>query len=236
MTPPDVGAVIVAAGRGRRLGGFGDERGKALVEVGGRSLLAHAVETLAGIERIGEIVVVHTPGEEEAFRAVTGGAVTLVPGGETRAASVRAGIVALAAPVDLVAVHDAARAFVPRDVVRAVLAAVGDDVIAAAPAVGMVDTVKEVDGDGLVVATLDRDRLRAVQTPQVIRYDVVVELLASGRWEDATDDLAVVEAGVAAGLVEGSVRLIDGDRRGLKLTRPSDIAVIGALTDEEGGR
>lgn len=234
MTRPEVAAVVVAAGRGRRLGRHGDDRGKALVEVAGHSLVEHAVDGLSATGAIDVIVVVHPQGEGDAFAALLGDQVTLVTGGPTRSDSVRTGISALTTPVDLVAVHDAARAFVPVDVVRATLAAVEGDVIAAAPALRLVDTVKRVVGDGRVVATVDREHLRAAQTPQVIRYDVARALVEADRWGEATDDLGVVEAAVAAGVVDGTIRLVPGDRRGLKVTTPADLGVIRALTEGEG--
>jgi 2-C-methyl-D-erythritol 4-phosphate cytidylyltransferase len=139
-----VGVVLVAAGAGTRLGSPGP---KALVEVAGRSLLAHA---LAGLAAAGlpAPVVVHAPDHREAFEA-SAGAVPVaawVPGGATRTDSVRAGVAALPDTVEVVAVHDAARPLTPPDVMRATVAAVRGDVLAAAPGIAVADTLKRIAG------------------------------------------------------------------------------------------
>lgn len=218
-----VGAVLVAAGRGERLGG---ERPKALVEVAGRSLVAWAVEGLrrAGMDRL---VVVHTPGDAEAFAAaVADDGVLLVPGGADRSASVRAGLAALPDDVTVVAVHDAARAFTPPHVVLATVAAVVGDVVAAAPALPVADTLKRVDGDE-VVTTVDRSGLVAVQTPQVFPRSVLRGVAAEAA--AATDDLALVEQHLADGRLRGRVVWVPGSVRGLKVTYPDDLVIAEAL-------
>jgi 2-C-methyl-D-erythritol 4-phosphate cytidylyltransferase len=218
--------LLVAAGRGERLGGDGP---KALVRVGGRTLLEHALCGLAsaGLE---DVVVVHPAGAAAEFAALAPGA-RLVPGGATRTASVRAGLSALAGDVDVVAVHDAARALTPASVIRRAVAAVtgGDgDVLAAAPAVGVSDTLKRVAGSE-VLGTVDRDEVVAVQTPQVFRRDVLA--LALERGGDATDDLALVERLVAQGVVAGRVVTVPGSTRGLKITWPDDVLLAEALVE-----
>lgn len=220
---PVVGIVVVAAGSGERLGAG---RPKALVEVAGRSLIAHAV---AGLGEAGftSVVVVHTPGEEAAFRAAVAGAgtdagveVVLVPGGADRSASVRAGLAALPGDVEVVAVHDAARAFTPPAVLRAVVAAVTGDVVAAAPAVPVADTLKRVDGDR-VTGTVDRSELVAVQTPQVFPAAVIRAVATEGA--SATDELALVEQHLADGRLEGRIVWVPGSARGFKVTVPEDL-------------
>jgi 2-C-methyl-D-erythritol 4-phosphate cytidylyltransferase len=182
-------ALIVAAGRGERLGAGGP---KALVELAGRSLLQRSVDALCGVEGIATIVVALPPGTT----APPG--VTAVDGGEVRSDSVRRALAAAGPgqPGDMVVVHDAARPLVTAELVERVLAALGGDqsldaAIAAAP---VTDTVKRVR-DGIVSETLERRELWAVQTPQVFRrgaleraLDVPSELLAQ-----ATDDAWLVE-------------------------------------------
>lgn len=232
MADPDaVAVVVVAAGRGRRLGGAADAAGKALTEVGGRTLLEHTLTTFGRLASVSEVVVVHTPGEAERFRRVAGSQVILTPGGATRADSVRAGLSGLTTPHGLVAIHDAARAFVPGEVVGRTIAAVTGEVIAAAPGMPVVDTVREVSGDGRVLRTLDRAPLRTVQTPQVIRADVVAVIRDRPElWDGVTDDLSVVLAAIARGDVSGQVALVDGDRRALKITHPEDLVIATALS------
>lgn len=227
-----LGTILVAAGRGERLGG---REPKALVEVGGRTLLEHALCGLAaaGVE---DVVVVHPAGEGERFAALAPGA-GLTPGGATRTASVRAGLAALAEDAAVVAVHDAARALMPPEVIRRAVAAVADApgdagavdaVVAAAPAVPVADTLKRVAGDQ-VVGTVARDDLVAVQTPQVFRREVLAPALERGR--EATDDLALVEHLVAAGVVSGRVVTVAGSARGLKITWPDDVLFAAALLE-----
>jgi 2-C-methyl-D-erythritol 4-phosphate cytidylyltransferase len=214
---PSVGFVLVAAGRGERLG---LDRPKALVEVAGRSLVGWAVEGLraAGAETV---VVVHPPGSEDAFGAAIGdGGVVLVPGGDDRSASVRAGLDALPASVRVVAVHDAARAFTPPEVIRAAVAAVTGDVLAAAPALPVADTLKRADGNE-VIATVDRRDLVAVQTPQVFPATVIRSVTTDAT--SATDDLALVEQGRADGRLTGRIVWVPGSTRGAKITYADDL-------------
>jgi 2-C-methyl-D-erythritol 4-phosphate cytidylyltransferase len=230
-----VGVVLVAAGAGTRLRSPGP---KALVEVAGRSLLAHA---LAGLAAAGlpPPVVVHTPGRREPFVASVGDAAVAawVPGGASRTDSVRAGVAALSVDVEVVAVHDAARPLTPPDVTRAAVAAVDGDVLAAAPGLLVADTLKRITSPpavadptaplGEVVATVDRSALVGVQTPQVFPRRVLAAALATA--DDATDDLALVERLVAAGELTGRIVVVPGSVWGWKVTLPSDLALVAAL-------
>lgn len=222
--------VVVAAGRGLRLTAAGP---KALVRIGGRALVAHAVArlTAAGLDHV---VVVYTPGERPAFRTACEheSVAAFVPGGATRTASVSAGVADLPAGVDLVAVHDAARALCPVATIRAVLAAVGPDVVAAAPGLRVADTLKRVV-DGQVVETVPREGLMAVQTPQVIRRGALEVALAL-REGAATDDLGLVEEAVARGEVAGRIVVVQGSVWARKVTFPSDIPIARALLAMEG--
>lgn len=226
--------MLVAAGVGERLGQMSDGP-KALVTVGGSTLLELALGRLrdAGIR---EIVVVHTPGYERTFADIARRAAVdrLVPGGDTRTASVRAGLAEVQDAVDVVAVHDAARALTPAPVIRSVLEAVVDDVVAAAPALAVTDTLKRVVGNE-VVGTVDRSDLRAVHTPQAFVPDVLRTVMADAH--EATDDLALVERGIADGRVEGRIELVAGSPWGLKITYPEDLRLAEALlvADRAGG-
>lgn len=218
-------AVLVAAGSGERLGA---DVPKALVEVAGRPLVAHAAERLlaAGVDHL---VVVGPPGDLAAVVAAvpeTDVPVDVVAGGATRTSSVAIGLSCVAGDAALVAVHDAARAFAPADLVRRTVAAVTGDVVAAAPALPVADTLKRVEGT-TVVATVDRDPLVAVQTPQVFRADVL--RAAHAAEVDATDDLALVEALLARGEVTGRIVVVPGEAAATKITWPHDLALVAAM-------
>jgi 2-C-methyl-D-erythritol 4-phosphate cytidylyltransferase len=221
-----VGGVVVAAGRGERLGAG---RSKALTTLAGRTLVELALEGLRAAG-LAPLVVVHPAGEREAFSALVGDA-RLVPGGATRTDSVRAGVAALPGDVETVAVHDAARALTPPAVIAEAVGAIGDGVVAAAPARRVADTLKRVTplegGWQRVAGTVDRDELAAVQTPQVFPRDVLERALASGR--DASDDLGLVEALLEEGALEGRIVLVPGSPLGMKVTWPDDVVVAEAL-------
>jgi 2-C-methyl-D-erythritol 4-phosphate cytidylyltransferase len=138
-----------------------------------------------------------------------------VPGGETRSASVRAGLACVPSDADIVCVHDAARPFASPALYRRVIDAVVAGADAAVPAVPVADTIKVVDAAGVVVATPDRSTLVAVQTPQAFRRAALLAAHASGG--EATDDAALIEQ---AG---GRVVVVDGDPGNRKITVPTDL-------------
>lgn len=205
-------AILVAAGSGERLGA---DVPKAFVEVGGRTLLEHALGTFCSHPGMGEIVVV-VPGDRVA-EVATDPRVTVVAGGATRQASVAAGLAALSDDVQFVLVHDVARPFVPTAVVDAVLAALHDGADAVVPVVPVADTVRRVDADGMLAGVVDRSTLAAVQTPQGFRRDVLLAAHA-GATEVATDDAALVEA------LGRHVVAVRGSDSAFKITTPADLA------------
>jgi 2-C-methyl-D-erythritol 4-phosphate cytidylyltransferase len=144
----------------------------------------------------------------------------VVVGGATRAASVRAGLDAVPDDAEVIVVHDAARPLARSSLYRAVVDAIVPGVDAAVPGLPVTDTVKQVAGDR-VVSTPDRSQLVVVQTPQAFRAACLRTAHRSGG--DATDDAALVEA---AG---GTVAVVPGDPRNIKLTEPSDLLVMEAL-------
>ena len=181
----------------------------------------------------------------EVAAACTDGVVLVVPaadaareggvaGGETRSESVRAGLAAVPASVDVICVHDAARPLASSDIYRRVIEAVLAGADAAIPAVPVTDTIKAIDRPvdaasdewGYVVETPDRARLVAVQTPQAFRADRL--RAAHGSGSDATDDAALVEA---AG---GSVVVVRGDTINRKITEPGDLEWARQVVAEAG--
>jgi 2-C-methyl-D-erythritol 4-phosphate cytidylyltransferase len=210
-------ALIVAAGRGERLGA---SRPKAFVELAGQPLVQWSIDALLGVQGIETIVLALPAGAREPR------GVTAVEGGAVRSESVRRALAA--APVgDPVLVHDAARPLLSTELAETVIAALqrdasADAAIAAAP---VTDTVKRVDGGGAVSETLDRGELWAVQTPQVFRraaleraLDVSPEILAR-----ATDDASLLER---AG---GRVIVVPTSPENLKVTTPLDLEIAEML-------
>ena len=151
----------------------------------------------------------------------------VVAGGATRHASVRAGVAATRSDADLVAIHDAARPLMPADVMTAAIAAVEGEVVAAAPALPVADTLKRVENGRTV--TVDRSGLEAVQTPQVFRAGLLRGLLQTSP-DDVTDELAVVEHALDAGEVAGRIALVRGSLRGTKITHDDDLAFVRELS------
>jgi 2-C-methyl-D-erythritol 4-phosphate cytidylyltransferase len=219
-------AIVVAAGSGERLGAG---RPKAFVALAGRPMVAWSLDAIAaaGVPRA---VVAVPPGHGAAAEDALGGAAgdfplgfALVEGGETRSASVRNALAA-AGDVDAVAVHDAARPLASAELFTATLDAL-EDADAAIAAARVADTIKEAGPDGVVVRTLDRSRLWAIQTPQAFRaaelrraLDVPDDVLAR-----ATDDAWLIER---AG---GSVRVVESSPANFKVTTPHDLAVAESL-------
>lgn len=218
--------VVVAAGVGRRLGRT-SEGPKALTTVAGSTLLDLALQGLRAAA-VRDIVVVHTPGHDAAFADICGRHAVdqFVAGGADRTESVRAGLDLVEAAAEVVAVHDAARALTPPEVIRRVLDAVGGDVVAAAPGLAVADTLKRVEDD-VVTGTVDRTGLCAVHTPQAFRPDVLRDALAGG--DHATDELALVERAIADGRVEGRIQLVAGSHWDVKITYPEDLRLAEAL-------
>ncbi len=220
---PRTAVIVPAAGRGERLGPGAP---KALRTLAGQPILLHAVRNLATARDIDMIVVAVPEDSVEESRALLAGIelpLVIVSGGETRQDSVARALLALPPEVDVVLVHDAARPLVPSEVVDRVAAAVRAGAPAVIPTLGVVDTIKEVDADGVVQATLDRSRLHAVQTPQGFVRDVLQTAHAASDGADATDDAGMVERmGV-------KVHVVPGHEEAFKITRPLDLVLAEAI-------
>ncbi len=213
-------AIVVAGGDGSRLGA---DRPKAFVGLGGRPLLAHSIDLLEDHPAVDRIVLV-VPAEWEepatllSDELAAGKVVAAVPGGETRALSVAAGLDVVADDAEAILVHDAARPFATAELIDRLLEALATHA-GAVPAVAVTDTVKRVEG-GRVAETLDRSELRAVQTPQAFRAEALRRAYAApaGALRDATDCASLVEA---AGL---EVAVVPGEGGNMKITSPEDLA------------
>jgi len=206
-----IAAIIAAAGSGER---FGSIIPKALISLGDRTLIEHALSSLSAV--VDEIVITSPAGYEDAIRAIAADRATVVTGGSTRSESVRIGLASISQNAEFVLVHDAARALASSDLARSIIAALRAGEVAVIPGLPQVDTVKVIDGDGYVIATPDRVPLRRVQTPQGFAYDLLKRAHESK--SDATDDAALVEQ------LGARVKVIEGEERAIKITTPSDLA------------
>lgn len=232
--PYRTAAVIPAAGRGVRLGPGAP---KALRALSGTPMLIHAVRAMAASRAVSLVVVVAPPdGAPEVKNLLDEHSLPehtdylVVAGGDTRQESVRLGLEALPDDITAVLVHDAARPLVPVDTVDAVVEAVRDGAVAVVPALPLADTVKEVEprpkGEPEpVVATPERARLRAVQTPQGFDRDTLVRAheTVAVNGEGATDDAGMVEK------LGAPVVVVPGHEEAFKVTRPLDLVLAEAV-------
>ncbi len=216
--------MLVAAGRGERLG---EDRPKAFARLGGLPLLAEPLRRLDASDWIDGIVLVAPPEWEEPAILVAeeigaSKVAACVPGGETRSASVRAGLAEVPADAAVVLVHDAARPLLPPDLIPRLLEALAQGFDGAVPGLPVADTVKHVRG-GVVVETPAREELVAVQTPQAF----VASVLRRAAAGEGSDCASLVEA---AG---GRVAIVSGDERLLKITTPEDLRRVEAMLAAE---
>ena len=209
---PSVAVIVVAAGSGSRLG---RAQPKAFVEIAGRSILSRSLDSVRGMSEAAQVIVVVPAALTADTEAALSGP-TVVAGGATRQQSVAAGLARLADGIEVVLVHDAARAFTPAEVFDRVVAFVRTEGHGAIPGVPVTDTIKGVAADGTVQGTVDRSTLTAVQTPQGFPRAHIVEAYAQAA-DDFTDDAALVrEAG-------HPVSVVAGDARSFKITTADDL-------------
>lgn len=221
----DVAVLVPAAGMGVRLGPGAP---KALRLLRGEPLLVHAVRRVASAPSVGCIVVAAPADAVDDVAALllplSSPAVQLlvVAGGASRQASVALALAAVPAEFGIILVHDAARALTPPELVETVAAAVRGGHGAVIPVLAVVDTIKQVDNSGIVVGTVDRSVLRAVQTPQGFRRAVLTSAHAAAV-DEHTDDAGMAEKlGVP-------VHTVPGSESAMKITRPFDLAVAELL-------
>jgi 2-C-methyl-D-erythritol 4-phosphate cytidylyltransferase/2-C-methyl-D-erythritol 2,4-cyclodiphosphate synthase len=232
-----VAAVVVAAGRGERAGA---SLPKQYRSIGGEPMIRATLRAFLAHPRIDFVQPVINPNDRDSYRDAIAGLKDLLPpvaGGATRQASVRAGLEALASHnPGLVLIHDAARPFVSAALIDRAIGA-GRTSGAAVPGVAPADTVKAIDDNAMVTETLDRSRLRSVQTPQAFTFSLILEAhrrAAAARHESFTDDAALAEwAGQR-------VSVFEGEAANLKVTTADDMARtemtrLAALSDVRTG-
>lgn len=220
------GAVIVAAGNASRMGGID----KVMAPLQGEPMLLRTVRTFQECDAIKEIVIVTREDLLERVSAMCGKfdkVMAVVVGGKDRPESVNNGLNTLSKKVKLAAIQDGARPLITWQVIdRTVRAA--NSYGAAAPAIAVKDTIKEVQG-GVVVNTPDRSKLQAVQTPQVFDFDLLRGALKKAAQDGAaiTDDCSAVER------LGFKVKIVEGDERNIKITTPLDLKIAEAFLEDE---
>ena len=225
FTGMKVAALIVAAGRGERAGGGVPKQYQRLL---GRPVVSWSVRALAEAG-VAPIAIAIAPEHADLCRAATesGPAVRIVAGGETRTASVRAGLAALP-EAEIVLIHDAARPGLTPGMVEKLVAAIEAGAGGAAPALAVSDSLRRVDESGRIVGDVEREGVRRVQTPQAFRADVLRAAYAATATNVVfSDDLAIARANGAACV------LIPGDPRLMKITYPEDVALLERLMSGE---
>jgi 2-C-methyl-D-erythritol 4-phosphate cytidylyltransferase len=219
-------AIIAAAGAGTRMA---SDRPKQFLQLAGTPVIIHTLKVFEQCESINEVIVVLPAAESAGFLSLAGKfglrkVARVVPGGVTRADSVKRGLMAIrAATAEIIAVHDGVRPFVTAEEIDAVVAAAKADgaAILVAP---VTDTIKQVS-DGRVVQTFDRGGLRRALTPQCFRYDVLCDAYQAA---DVTDP-SVTDESVLVEKLGVPVSFIEGSPRNIKITTTADLAIAEAI-------
>ncbi len=215
-------AIVPAAGSGQRLGAGIP---KAFAKLAGKPLVELALEGLAASGVVdGAVVAVPAERADEA-KLILGGSklpVTVVAGGDDRTESVRNALAA-AEDAEFVLIHDAARPLTPPSLIARVVEALRAGHSAVVPVLPLVDTVKAVDANGVVLGTPERDGLRAVQTPQGFATETLTRAYARAGESAFTDDASIVES------IGGQVQTVAGDPLAFKITTPLDLRLAQAV-------
>jgi len=239
-----VAVIIPAAGLGRRMGRPGAEQGipeksgtsrKQFMLLEGAPILVHTIRKFVGFPEVEQILAVLRAEDRDWFgeqlRAQgLGRPVELVVGGEYRQDSVKNGLQAVGANMDLVAVHDAVRPFVPMALIEAVIGK-AKETGAAILGIPPVDTVKQVER-AWIRGTLPRERIVLAQTPQVFRAELLRRAYEQAEQDGfiGSDEASLVER------LEVEVAVVLGSDRNIKITKPSDMAMARLFLQEEMSR
>ena len=231
MSSRGIAVILVAAGRGERLGA---NVPKALALVAGETLLAHSVRAALLAKGLKQLAIAAPESNIEEFaqivREVAESLGSLVPirlviGGETRQESISAAIKVCDEEVDSILVHDVARALAPSSLFDRVAEAVVEQQVGIVPILPVVDTMKRIDGD-VVAATVDRSQLGTAQTPQGFPAETLRTIYRSAV-DDYTDDAALYQS------FGGEVRLVVGDPQAFKITTQPDLTRAESLFDRD---
>lgn len=230
---PGIAVLIVAAGKGERLGGAIPKQYLPLL---GQTVLVRSILAFSRRADIGPVQVVIGPNDHDRFAEATLGLALLPPvlGGSTRQESVANGLEALAAYLpDFVLVHDAARPLVSNAVIDGVIAALKNGSQAAVPLLPVADTLRKKDGSGAWV-TVPRDGLMRAQTPQGFAFDAILAAHRAQAGQSVTDDMALAE------MVGLNIAIVPGEETNMKITTQDDLAhaerlLRGSLADTRTG-
>lgn len=214
-------AIVSAAGSGERLGAGIP---KSYVELAGRTMLERAVDGLLSSGVITRVVVAAPPDLVADTAALLGGRAHVVAGGPERPDTVRLALEHIGEP-EFVVVHDAARPLTPVEQIRRVVAALQEGVRAVVPVLPVVDTIKAVDANGVVLGTPERSGLRAVQTPQGFSTELLRRAYQRGGSAMVTDDASLVEN------LGTPVHTVAGDPLAFKITTPLDLRLARAVLE-----
>ena len=195
---------------------------KAFVNLDGRPMLEHALIGLRDSGVVDGVVVAVPPNRTDEAKLVFGGDAVIVAGGADRTESVRLALAAVG-DAEFVLVHDAARALTPPSLIVRVVQALQSGHAAVVPALPVSDTIKVVDANGVVLDTPERAGLRAVQTPQGFRTELLRRAYERAAAAGFTDDASVVE------MTGTQVQVVDGDPLAFKITTPMDLLLAEAL-------
>ncbi len=224
-------AIIVAAGRGRRMG---NSLPKQFLELGGKPVLVHSVQRFLKESSFAQVIVVVPQGYlEYSYQQVLGPWLNLenlvvVEGAAERQESVFHGLMVCGKDCKSVCIHDGARPLVSSNQIKEVTEA-GENYGAATLAVPLQDTLKEIDETGWVVRTLPRDRYRLIQTPQCFNVPLLwrAHNMAKQEGLSVTDDASMLE------FIGETVKTVSGSYRNLKITTPEDLALAEVLLELE---
>ena len=207
-----IAAIIAAAGSGER---FKAKIPKALIHLGDKTLLEHAVARIA--PAVQQIIVTAPAGYEDQIRSLVGDDIVVVTGGATRSESVRLGLAAVDSAAGFILVHDAARSLASTGLAQSIIASLQSGEVAVIPGLAEVDTVNVIGSDGYVLSTPDRAMLRTIQTPQGFQAAILRE--AHQQSDEATDDATLVSK------LGHKVKVIAGEEAAMKITTPADLAI-----------
>jgi len=210
-----VSVIIVAAGKGKRIGSLD----KSFVNLHGKPVISYSFNCLSQYKFVREIIVVlNNKNIKEGKTLLMSDKLTVVLGGDTRAESVRNGV--LKAKEEFVLIHDAARPFITKELVDRIFAGMTTGVDAVIPAIPIKSTVKFIDENSFVEKTVDRKKLVIVQTPQLFRKKRLLDAYHKSNLIGITDEAILIEK------TNGKVKVIEGIEENLKITTPFDLILM----------